>query len=260
MARFFGTIKKKDGREIEEGEVITAVLHPGICTDGKYFHDAPLFSLFGTDTPIAEFSLAIRVATDEKEGGIVVYTFNEKQDDVDVDYGVMRINLGIPRQRFHKLAGLISARMIDVATFSLDKATGFYSGTIYHPHNFRDNIKVLYDNTLYDDRQGKSIKQKIIKPAECNIKPPELGDVGGFNLNLTTRCKLNPRQNFKYPKITKPDFSEYGSTVEICEEAEWTEEIIKKLLAQIARDQTELVKLKTPVWLITILFGVLLLF
>ena len=40
-------------------EVITATLHPGICTDGKWLEDDPRFSMLGTDRTITEFSLRI---------------------------------------------------------------------------------------------------------------------------------------------------------------------------------------------------------
>ena len=82
--------------------------------------------------------------------------------------------------------------------------------------------------------------------------------MGKFDLTIITRSKLDPTQNLKALNISKlfeDDYEMYEDEEEIVE----PEDVNKILLAQIARNQAELIKLKTPVRFVAILLGVLLL-
>lgn len=50
--------------KLEDSQVITAVLHPGICDDGVWLQDSTSFSMLGTNRKIKEFGLFIRKLDD----------------------------------------------------------------------------------------------------------------------------------------------------------------------------------------------------
>lgn len=232
----------------QDSETITGNLHPGLCTDGINLEDEPSFSMFGTDRRIAEFRLritAVGVGVGEKEychvNGFVSFTFEiDFQDITHPD--TVEIALGLSQERFDKLAGEISRKSVDVVRVRVSKVSGFYSE--WSPSISTRNVKVL---TRDDD-------QKVDIPEDCEIKLPKLGEVGEFGLTLVTRSMLNPKQSFATLNISKlfeDDYENYE------EEREEPEDVKELLLAQIARNQVELLKLKTPVWLVTLFLGLL---
>jgi len=240
------TDKEKE-LKLEDSEVISATLHPGICTDGKWLEDDATFSMFGTNRAITEFSLRIyKVESEEKEGcsiwGGVSYT-SEIDFRNETSPDSIEIQLALSEARFDKLASLISSKEIDVVRLGLSRVSGLYSE--WSPSISTSRVKVL----------ARGSEQEIIKPVGCDIEPPRLSDVGKFNLTLITRCKLNPKQDLTTLNISKLfDEDEFYE-----EEVEETEDVTKMLLAKIAQNQIEIIKLKTPLWIVAFLLGVLVL-
>jgi len=122
-------------------------------------------------------------------------------------------------------------------------------GCTYPAVQFTGSISVL----------TRGSEQHIEIPEGCEIDPPRLGDVGEFELILLTRCELNPKQSFKALNISKLFEEDFEAYEDDEGEVEAPEDVNKLLLAQIARSQLELLKLKTPVWLITLFLGLMLL-
>ncbi|MCZ6802792.1 MAG: hypothetical protein O7D86_02355 [Proteobacteria bacterium] len=114
--------------------------------------------------------------------------------------------------------------------------SGFYSDRL--PSVKTDSVKVLASDS----------EQEISRPEGCEIDPPELGDVRKFDLTVMTRCKLNPKQNFKTLNISKL-FEDDVEMYEEEEEIEEQEDVTKLLLTQIARNQAQLIKF---VWFVAI--------
>lgn len=245
--------EKEEDTTFKDSEVITANLHPGVCDDGKRLESDPRFSMFGTDRGITDFSLRVNAVYDGKKEYCKVWGCVSFTSEIDFRYettpDTVQIYLGLTKDKFDKLATLISNKTIDVVRVGVSKVSGFYSD--WSPSISTDNVKVLV----------RGSEQKIDIPEGCEIEPPKLGDVGEFELTIITRSKLNPKQCFKALNITKlfeEDFEAYEEDEEEVE-VEEPEDVKKLLLAQIARNQLELLKLKTPVWLITLFLGLLLL-
>lgn len=249
---FFDDEEKEQEEEpkFQDAEVITAIIHPGICTDGKWLDDDPRFSMLGTNRAITDFSIRISpVDEGEKEyckvWGCVSYTSEiDFRDETTPD--TVEIYLGLTKERFYKLAELISNKSIDVARIGISRVSGFYSD--WSPSISTNSVKVL----------ARGSEQEIDIPEGCKIDPPKLGSVGKFDLTLITRSKLDPKQNFNTLNISKLFEDDYEMYEEE-EEIEQPEDIKKLLLAQIANNQAELLKLKTPIWFIAILLGIFLL-
>ena len=243
-------VSEDENKEFQDTEVITATLHPGICTDGKWLEDDPRFSMLGTDRTITEFSLRIS-AVDEGEKeycnvwGCVSYTSEiDFRDETTPD--TVQIYLGLSKERFDRLADLISSKTIDVVRIGLSRVAGFYCD--WSPSITTNSVKVL----------ARGSEQEIDVPEGCEIEPPRLGDVEKFDLTLITRGKFNLKQNFNtlnISKIFEDEYEVYEEEEEIVE----PEDVNKLLLTQIARNQAELLKLKKPVWFAAIFLGLLLL-
>jgi len=243
-------VSEDENKEFQDTEVITATLHPGICTDGKWLEDDPRFSMLGTDRTITEFSLRIS-AVDEGEKeycnvwGCVSYTSEiDFRDETTPD--TVQIYLGLSKERFDRLADLFSSKTIDVVRIGVSRVAGFYCD--WSPSITTNSVKVL----------ARGSEQEIDVPEGCEIEPPRLGDVEKFDLTLITRGKFNLKQNFNtlnISKIFEDEYEVYEEEEEIVE----PEDVNKLLLTQIARNQAELLKLKKPVWFAAIFLGLLLL-
>lgn len=243
-------VSENEDKAFQDTEVIVATLHPGICSDGNWLEDDPRFSMLGTNRAITNFSLRIRAVDEEekeycKVWGCVSYTSEiDFRDETTPD--TVQIYLGVSKERFNRLAKLISSKTIDVARIGVSSVSGFYSD--WSPSITTNSVKVL----------ARGSEQEIDVPEGCEIEPPRLGYVGKFDLTLITRAKFNLKQNFNTLNISKIFEDEY----EVYEEEEKIvepEDVNKLLLTQIAHNQVELIKLKTPVWIVTILLGILLL-
>lgn len=237
----------KEEQKLEESEAILATLHPGYCTDGKWLENDTRFSMFGTNRTISDFSLRIyKVEKEEDEhcsiwGGVSCTSEIDFRDETSPDS--IELQLALSADRFDKLAGLISRKEIDVARMSLSRVSGFYSE--WSPSISTSRVKVL----------ARGREQEIIKPDECDIEPPRLGEVEKFDLTLITRCKLNPKQDFTTLNISKL----FDKEEVYEEESEEPEDITKTLLVKIALNQAEIIKLKTPLWIAVVLLGLLVL-
>jgi len=233
----------------QDSERITANLHPGLCTDGERLKYGAKFSMFGTDREITEFAVSITTVDEDEEEYCRALGCLSYMTDITGEYtrepDAVDIYLGLSEKRFDKLAGLISNKTIDVVRLRLKDVSGFYSQ--WSPDIFTDNVKVLTDASEHE----------IDTPEGCETEIPKLGDVGKFNLELTTRSKLNPKQSLESLNISKL-FEDDFELFEVEEEIEEPEDVSKLLLEQISRNQLELLKLKTPVWLITLFLGLLL--
>ena len=238
----------EEKKPVEEAESITAILHPGACCDGKWWQDDPTFSMFGTDRKISHFGLNINKLDDGDTNercnlwGCVSYDYecdfvNETTDDN------VEIYLWLSPQRFNNLAEIIKTQTVDKVQVSLCTVFGFYSE--WSPSISTDSIKILANS---DD-------QKIVRPEGCDITPPQLGQVGEFNLSMVKRCKLNPKQDFRSINIYKL----FGEEEEIVEDnlvddfAETEPDTNAVLLAQLARNEAAAKKIRTPLWFIFIL-------
>lgn len=254
--------EKEDSKEqnFEDSEGITAILHAGICTDGKRLEDNTMFSMFGTDRAINKFSLQIyKVENEGKErcqiwGGVSNTLEIEFRNETSPDS--IEINLGLSEARFNKLAKLISTNRIDSARIGLSRVSGFYSE--WSPSISTRMVKVLTRGSGHE----------IIREDGCDINPPRLGNIGKFNMTLITRCKLNPKQDFTALNISKAfeddDFYEEESEVKEVEDLTHQlamarivqkEDLTQLALARIVQNQVEIIKLKTPLWIITFLLG-----
>lgn len=225
--------KFEDSRNIEETTLIRATLHSGLCTDGKWLEKSTRFSMFGTERAINEFSLKI-YPVDKKENqscnvfGCVGFEY-ERDFSLETIPDSIEINLGLSRERFNKLANLISDKKIDVMTIGISDVSGFYAES--SPSIFTDSVKVL-----------SGTDQEIDIPEGCEIKPPKLGSVSRFELTLITRSKLDLKQNFTTLSISEL----FEDDCVNHEREDESENVNNLLLANIAENQYELIKLKTP--------------
>lgn len=241
------SVEKKE-QKFEDDEIIIATLHPGICTDGKFLEDDPIFSMLGTDREITEFTIRIfRIDDSQKEGcrisGGVSYTSEvDFRDETSPDF--IEIHLGLSKERFNKIADIISNKTVDLVRIGVSRVSGFYSD--WSPSISTNSVKVLTHES----------EQEITKPGGCDIDPPTLGEVGKFDFTIITRRKLNLKQNLKILNISKLFEDKYEMYED---EVEEQEDITKLLMAQISNNQAEIIKIKKPLWLVVILLGLLLL-
>jgi len=239
----------EENKEFKDTEIITATLHPGICVDGKWLEDDPDFSMFGTDRIISEFTLRI-YKDDENEhcqitGGVSYTSEVDFRDETNADF--IEIYLAVSEERFNRLSELISNKKVDIARVSLSNISGFYSE--WSPSISTRRVKVLSRGSEHDPEKIEG----------CDIEPPRLGDVGKFDLNLTTRCKLNPKQDLSTLNISKvfvDDIDLYENEIE--EVPEKPEDVTNLLLAKIVQNQSEIARLGRPLWLLVFLSGLLL--
>lgn len=184
-----------DEEPIQEEEVITGILHSGICRDGANLAAEAQYSMLGTDRLISHFDLRIhKIGNDSIERcnlwGSVSHT-----SEVDCSYetydDVVIANIYLLPERFEKIAELIKGRHTDILELILKGVYGFYSE--WTPSISTDNIKILTDS---EDQQVEGCE-------DLDIKPLRLGDVSEFDLRIIQRNKLNPRQDLRSINIEK---------------------------------------------------------
>jgi hypothetical protein len=167
--------------EVEEHAIITATLTP---SKGRRWRPTT-YSMFGTDRHITDFTVTVYLAADgEKEGcsvwGCPSYTAeidfrNETTPDVICFYMTLR------RDKFERLARMVTDRSIDQAALRVGGVSGFYSD--WSPEISTDFIKVLTPDT-------KSHRVEI--PEGATITPPRLGEVHKFEFYTTCETKFRP--------------------------------------------------------------------
>lgn len=237
----------------QEREIIYAILHPGICQDGRWLEDDTSYSMFGTNRKIKQFGL--RISKTEKDSdekcrvwGCVSYTtevdFREETTDDTVE-----IYLSLSPDRFNDIADQIKSQRIDILQIGLGRVSGFYSE--WSPSISTNKIKIL----------AASNDQEVLSSEGCKIYPPRLGNVGEFNITLTRRHRLNPKQDLRAIDIDKVfDESEYYEE-DVTEDQKYQQSQPNKdslMLAQLIRNEVALARLRTPVWLIFIVLCILL--
>lgn len=245
---------EKNNAPVEESETIYAILHPGICRDGKWLEDDTSYSMFGTNRRVKEFGLRIHKLEDDdgKERcslwGCVSYTTEiDFRDETTED--IVEIYLWLAPNRFNRIVELIKDRRADIVQIRLGGVSGFYSE--WSPSISTNNIKIL----------AASEDQKIIFPENCEIVPPRLGDVGEFNISITQRNMINPKQDLRGIDINKLFEEPDDYEEEVYEGQEITEsqpDKVSLLLTQLGRNEMALAKLRAPLWLIFIVLLLLL--
>ena len=237
----------QEPQKLEQSEIIRATLHPGYCDDGKWLEDDTRFSMFGTDREITEFSLLIRKVQEQESEhcsvwGMVGYTSEiDFRDETSPDS--IQFELALSAEKFDNVAQAISNKEIDFARLRVNKVSGFYSE--WSPSITTNRVKVL----------TKGSNQEIITSNDCDIVPPKLGEIGKLDLNLVTRCHVNPKQDLTALNISKLFEEETFSQ----DEVEVPEDITRSLLIRIAENQAEIMKLKNPLWIAVFLLGLLVL-
>lgn len=239
---------EEDNGPVEESEIITAILHPGICRDGKWLEDDTSYSMFGTDRRVKQFGLRIHKLEEGAENdrcrlwGCVSYTVEMDFRDETTD-DTVEIYLWLSPKRFNKIVEIIKAKRADIVQVRLGRVSGFYSD--WSPSISTNNIKILAD----------SEDQNIILPENCEIRPPNLGDVGEFNISIIQRNEINLKQDLRAIDVYKLFEEPYDYEEDVYEEQERPEpqpDANSLILVQLARNETVLVKLRTPLWLIFI--------
>ena len=234
-------------QDFKESKIIAGNLHPGICNDGEYLENKPWFSMLGTNREITNFYIRMHAISGDESEYCKIYGFISYTSEIDfyeqTEPDCIQINVGLSEDKFNRLADLISNKMIDVARINVRKVSGFYSR--WSPDVRTGSVKVLTPHKK---------DQMVIMPEDCKIDPPRLGKVEEFELNLITRCKLFPKQNFETLNISKLfEEEEVFSEEEI--QIDEHEDINKQLLTTIVQNQLEILKLRTPLWIIAVLLG-----
>jgi hypothetical protein len=236
-----------------ESEVITAILHSGVCRDGESLENEVLYSMFGTNRLLNHLDLKIyKVKEDDNErchiwGGVSYTSEIDFRDETVDDYVI--IKLGLSPQRFDKIAELIKNQRVDVLEITLSMVSGFYAE--WSPSISTSMIKILTNSIL-----GDSQDQEVITLDDCEIDPPRLGDIGEFSMRIIQRNKLNPKQDLRSINIDEL-FEEPDDEENLLEEQKYKEN--SSMLSQLVRNEAALTKLHIPVWFIFIILCIFIL-
>lgn len=229
--------------EFRESEIIIANLHPGICDDGRWLKDDVRYSMLGTDRKIEDFTLRVdKIGKDENKErcgllGWVSYTAEVADFCHETTADNVMIHLRLSENKFNKLKEIVNNDTVDILRVMLAGVDGFYSE--WSPSITTNSIKVL----THDD------EHKVVKPDGCDIDPPRLLKVGEFELTLIKRYKLNPKQNLETLNISSL-FNESLENTEDEPEVEEQSITANVLMAKIAQNQAEIMRIKKPLWLI----------
>lgn len=243
----------KDDADAEDNifddEVITAKLHSGVCRDGMELENEVMYSMFGTQRIVKEFSLRIKKNKGEKEPdkcsiwGGVSYTTDLDFKDFTTD-DCLEIYINLAPQRFDKLAEMINNNSIDLFQISLKSVSGFYSD--WSPSIMTHKIKVLTDS---DD-------QVVNKSEGCSIEPPRLGSVGVFDMMIINRQKLNLKQDLRTINIDKL-FDDTDQDNDDATDQDKQKDVDSLITSNYLHIEQALSKIYIPVWLICGMVGIL---
>lgn len=232
-------------------EYIVATLHSG---DSKWLENDVSFSMFGTGRKINSFKLYIYKLNDGETNeycklwGSVSNTYqNDFVDETSDD--TTEIYVGLLPQRFNDLTQTIKSKNVDFVQVHLNGVSGFYSE--WSPSIRTNQIKILAPKTFSGDGQ------KVACSEECNIVPPRLGEVGEFQLTITQRVKLKPKQDLSQIEINKilGDEDEEEILEDKFPSAELNTNAV--LVKQFARNELAITKLHKPIWIICFLLSLL---
>ncbi len=204
---------EEENKVIEESEIISAILHPGVCGDGQSLQDDVSYTMFGTDRRIKNFGMYIeKIETEDVNERCTLWGCVRYTMEIDFNYettdDTVQILIYLSPERFKSLAEIIKMQRADVVQVRLRKVSGFYSA--WSPFIKTERVKVL----------ARADNQKIVFPEGCDITPPELGEVGEFSLSITQRNKANPKQDLNIYKL----FEEQDKALEDT----WEEEFLKR--------------------------------
>ncbi len=246
LTDFGNKVEEKD--RVKASESIIATLHSGTCTDGSFLENEASFSMFGTDRKTSYFRLHIckldEGVTNEycNLWGSVSYTYQCDFSEETTD-DTIELYIGLLPHRFNDLIEIVRSRNADIVQVRLTNVSGFYSE--WSPTIRANQIKIL---TPGED-------QNIVYPDSCNIDPPRLGEVGAFELTITQRVKLNPKQDLRQIDIYKL-FEDEDKEVNLKENLATTD-ANRALLTQLTRNELEIKKLNKPMWIICFLLSLL---
>lgn len=239
--------KKEDEErraEVSDNERITGTLHPTQFRWGEWQDDYCSLSMFGTKREIKEIRLDIRVSDSEEDEschlwGSPSYTadfdFEERTED-----DILFINVIISSDRFNQIAELIRDKKTNSCMVRLSTVSGFYSE--WSPAVRADRIKVLCAGS----------DQAVELPDGCDIDPPRLGRVQEFSLTLSSDNKMDAKKTSELDDEIQEDgsvdkiaglFGEEEKTENIKNVDDWK-------IAQIARNQVLLSKIRKLLWII----------
>lgn len=169
----YSSLEDKAPTVVEKTHII-AKLRAGHPSDSGGSTD---YSMFGTARKIEEITLSIypksaaEIDVCSAFGGISYTHDADFRDETYPDY--LGFTLYLREEVFAQIVSKIDQRALGGGTFRVDGVKGFYSA--WSPSISTSNIKVLTS----DEKE-----QHIQVPEGCEIVPPRLGKVGGFDLTL----------------------------------------------------------------------------
>ncbi len=181
-------VRTKDSKiEANGREFIKATLHSGIRNESGNLDQVTRFSMFGTDRIIDNFILQIFCIDNIEYSGEDRHSISgeirhTREGETEPDH--ICINLWLSKNRFDKLARLISDKSVNSATVSIREISGFYSeqSAVY---TRTSKVKVLTENE----------EQEVTITEGDDINLPRLGYIDQFSLSLITGNKFNSKQN-----------------------------------------------------------------
>lgn len=231
-------------------ESITAVLHPGICTDGKSLKYDTLLSMFGTKRTLDHINLHIYRLDDNDTTercnlwGCLSYTSEvDFRDETEPD--TIEIYISLSRKKFDELCDIVKDKNAEIFQVILSGVSGFYSE--WSPSVSTDRVKILV----------RGEEQKVVLPEGCHIAPPKLGEVESFELTAVRRKKLNLKQDLTPTVVEKIFEEEHQDRHHIEEPGDEESSSGSAMLVQLLKNAQLIAKLSTPLWLIVILLVVL---
>ena len=162
-----------------------------------------VFSMFGTDRTISEFSLSIVPLEGEGEEKCTVWGSVSYTAEVDFRHETIAdtviFYLYVRPETFADYVAMIRAAEIDEALMRVGGIAGFYSQ--WSPSISTDKVKVLTDH-----------REHVVElPDNCQIAPPRLGTVREMELDFRRVRKLGVAHDEKDEGDTSDDATEKPS-------------------------------------------------
>lgn len=221
-------------------ESISAVLRSGATTANGVFEREAIYSMFGTDRQIQNFSLIIRpLEGDEPKDVCVVWGCVSYSSEIDfrteTEDDIVQVSVGTSPERFKELRELVNHVHPDMFVVRLGGVAGFYSE--WSPSVSTDRIKVL----------TRGSEHKVEVPEGCEVEPPRLGEVDKFELTAVRRRTLQlGHETEPWDEEDELEDIEDDQTVE-------PEPSRSALDEPVVRNQATPNSLKWPMWLIVVL-------
>lgn len=225
--------------EVSDTERIAGSLYPTQFRCGEWQDDYCSVSMFGTNREIKDIQLDIRVSEYDSEycklWGSPSYTADFDFEEETID-DTLYVRVRVSAERFNEFSELIKGKQMDTCIVHLSSVSGFYSE--WSPAVRTNKIKVLCAGS----------NQEVQTPDDCDIKPPRLGRVQEFSLTLSSDKKMVAKKNSAF----EGDIQREGAVEKIA--GLFSEGNINNSddwkLAQIARNQVTLSKIRKLLWII----------